>query len=100
MLLRWQTEVSSSPGQSVATPDAATLARSDVSPVLGGGLRVRVAGRGVRLADHPRQPDLEYWLTDELGLDDYAGDYARARITVELLEDDAGDTERPKLAAS
>ena len=39
-------------------------------------------------------------LTDELGLDDYAGDYARVRITVELLEDDAGDTERPKLAAS
>lgn len=53
-----------------------------------GELRVRVAGRGVRLDEHPQCPSLDGWLTDELGLDDYGGDHARVRITVELLDAD------------
>ncbi len=60
--------------------------------VYAGELRARVANRGVVLADHPRRPGVRHWLCDELGLDGYYGDSVSARLSVELINSEPGDS--------
>jgi hypothetical protein len=64
----------------------------DGPAVYEGEVKARVAYRGIRLADHEQRPDVCYWLCDVLGLDGWAGDHVRARISVELVGDPSSDT--------
>jgi hypothetical protein len=64
----------------------------DGPAVYEGKVESRVAYRGIRLADREERRDLDDWLCDVLGLDGWAGDHVRARISVELVGDPSSDT--------
>lgn len=51
-----------------------------------GELSVRMAFRGVILADRPDRPGIEDWVIGELGFDGWNGDTATVHISVELLD--------------
>ena len=57
-----------------------------------GVVGARVAYRGITLVEPGEPVDVSDWLCDVLGLDCWAGDSARARITVELADDLASAT--------
>jgi hypothetical protein len=67
---------------------------ADGRAVYEGEVRARPVMRGVILDDIETAPDVDTWLAEALGLDDWHGGSRRARLIVEPLErPDTGDGE-------